>query len=117
MGGATHLPTTQSLISFHEFQRNKLSVQDVPRSGRPLISVIEQTIDAVRKIIEDDLHSTYQQIEAILGINSKAINSIVHDYLNLRKLCGGWVPHTLIDAQKQLRVQLCRHSLKRFEEG
>ena len=27
------------------------------------------------------------------------------------------MPHTLTDDQKQLRVQFCRHSLKRFEEG
>ena len=62
-------------------------------------------------------HSTYQQIEAILGISSTAINSIIHDYLNLRKVCGRWMSHTLIDDQKQLRVQFGRYSLKRLEEG
>ena len=95
---------------FREFQRNEFTVQETTRSGRPSTSVIEQTIDAVRKIIEDNPHSTYQQIEAILGINSMAINSIIHDYLNLRKVCGRWVPHTLTDNQKQFRVQFCRHS-------
>ncbi|CAF1403876.1 unnamed protein product [Rotaria sp. Silwood1] len=102
---------------FCEFQRNKFSVQDAPRSGRPSTSVTQQTIDAVRTIIEGDPHSTYQQIETILGISSTAINSIIHDYLNLRKVCARWVPHTLTDDQKQLRVQFCGHSLKRFEEG
>ena len=58
-----------------------------------------------------------QQIEAILGISSTTINSIIHEYLDLRKVCSGWVPHTLTDYQKQLRVQFCRHSPKRFEEG
>ena len=82
---------------FRQFQRNKFSVQHAPRSARPSTSVIEQTTDARRKIIEDDSHSTYQQIEAILGISSTTINSIVHDYLNLRKVCGGWVPHALTD--------------------
>ncbi|CAF1130283.1 unnamed protein product [Rotaria sordida] len=69
---------------FREFQRDNFSVQDAPRSGRPSTSVNEQTIDAVRKIIEDDPHSTYQQIENILGISSTANNSIIHDYLNLK---------------------------------
>ena len=68
----------------------------------------EQTIDAVRKIIEDDPHSMYQQIEAILGISSMAVNSIIHDYLNLRKACARWVPHTLTDDQKQVRVQFTK---------
>ena len=90
---------------FREFQRNKFSVHDAPRSGRPSTFVTEQTIDTIRKIIEDDPHSTYQQIEAILGINSMAINSRIHDYLNRRKVCARWVLHTLTDDQKQLRVQ------------
>ena len=94
-----------------------MSVQHAPRSGRLSTSLTEQTIDAVRKIIEDDPHSTYQQIEAILDISSKAINSIIHDYLNIRKVCSRWVPHTLTHDQKQLGFRLCCHSLKRFEEG
>ena len=60
---------------FRQFQRNKFSVQEAPRSACPSTSLTEQTIDAGRKIIKDDPHSTYQQIEAILGINFTAINS------------------------------------------
>ena len=102
---------------FREFQRNKFTLQHAPRSDRPSTSLTQQTIHVVRKIIKDDPHSTYQQIEAILGISSTTINSINHDYLNLRKVCARWMLHTLTDDQKQLRVQFCRHSLKRFEEG
>ena len=116
MEGAMHLPTTQSLIDFVKFNPQAI-VQDAPHSGRPSTSVTEQTIDAVRKIIEDDPHSTYQQVEAMPCISSTAMNSIIRDYLNLRKVCGGWVPHTLTDDQKQFPLQFCRYSLKRFEEG
>ena len=59
-----HLPITV-FHCFRQFQRNKFSVQDAPRSGRPSTSLTEQTIDAPRKMIEDDPHSTYQHIEAI----------------------------------------------------
>ncbi|CAF4561397.1 unnamed protein product [Rotaria sp. Silwood2] len=53
-------PSDHTVFSgFREFQRDNFSVQDVPRSGRPSTSVNEQTINAVRKIIEDDPHSTY----------------------------------------------------------
>ena len=117
--GESNAPSHYTVFNwFREFQRNKFSVQDASRSHRLSTSVTEQTIDAVRKIIEkDDPHSTYQQIEAILGISFTPINSIIHDYLSLRKVCGGWVPHTLTDDQKQLRLQFCRHLPKRFEEG
>ena len=49
----------------------------------------------------------YQQIEASVR------RQLIHDYSNLRKVCARWVPHALTDD----RVQFCRHSLKRFEEG
>ena len=115
MEGATHLPITV-FNWFREFQHNKFSVQDTPRSSRPSTSVTQQTIDTVRKITEDDPHSTYQQIEALLGINSTTFNSIIHNYWNLRKVCARWVSHTLTDDQKQHRLQYCRRLLKRFEE-
>ncbi|CAF1422514.1 unnamed protein product, partial [Rotaria magnacalcarata] len=67
---------------------DNFSVQDAPRSGRSSTSANEQTIDALRKIIEDDPHSTYQQIENTLGISFTEINSIVQDYLNLRNVCA-----------------------------
>ena len=70
--------------SFREFQRNTFSVQHALRSIRPSTSLTEQAIDAVRKIIEDDPHSTYQQIEASLPRQS------IHHYLNLRKICAAY---------------------------
>ncbi|CAF4124133.1 unnamed protein product, partial [Rotaria magnacalcarata] len=77
------VPIAPSVIS------NRPQRAYAPGSGRPSTSVTEKTIDAVRTIIEDDPHSTYQQIETILGISSTAINSIIHDYLNLKKsLCS-----------------------------
>ncbi len=83
----------------------------------PETAVNEQTIDAVRAIIENDPHSTYEQIEDISSINSPAINSIIHDYLKLREVCARWVSHQLTNDQKQLRIQFYPHSLKIFEEG
>ena len=45
------------------------------------------------------------------------MNSIIHDYLDLLKVCARWVPHQLTDTQKQLRIQFCRQTLKGVEEG
>jgi [histone H3]-lysine36 N-dimethyltransferase SETMAR len=86
---------------FLEFQRNNFSMEDAPHSGCPRTAVNEQTIDPVRTIIDNDPHSTYKQIEDILGISAIAINSIIHDYLKLRKVCARWVPHQLTDAQRR----------------
>ena len=111
-------PSDRTVLNwFHEYQRGNLKVEDDPRPDRPRTSVNEQMIDAVRVIIEDDPHSTNQQIGVTLGISSSSINSIIHDRLNFRKVCARWVLHNLTDARKQLRIQFCRQTLERFEGG
>jgi hypothetical protein len=52
-------PSDRTVLNwFHEFQRNNFIVEDAARPDRPRTSVNEQTIDAVRTIIEKDPHST-----------------------------------------------------------
>ncbi|CAF0990645.1 unnamed protein product, partial [Didymodactylos carnosus] len=111
-------PSDRTILNwYHEFQSSYFSVEDAVRSGRPRTAVNEETIDAVTAIIEDDPHSTYEPIEDTLGITSPSINSVIHDYLKLHKVCARWVPHQLTDDQKQFRIQFCRDSLERFEGG
>ena len=92
-----------------------MDVSDSPRSERPRIAVTDEMTDAVRLMINNDPHVTYQQIEFSFGINSSAIHSILHDRLKLRKVCARWVPHLLTNDQKRSRIQFCHESLKRFE--
>ena len=111
-------PSDRTVLNwFHEYERGKLDVSDAPRPGRPRTAVTDEMIGAVRLLIEDDPHMTYQQIECSLEISSPAIYSILHDHLKLRKLCARWVPHQLTHDQKRLRIKFCRESLKRFEGG
>ena len=99
----SNAPSNHTVFNcFREFQCNKFSVEDAPRSDRLSTSLTEQTIEAVRKIIEDDPHPTYQQIETSLPPQS------IHYYLNIRKVYARWVPLTLTDDQKQVRVQFTK---------
>ena len=55
---------------FHEFQRENFIVEDRACSGRPRTAVNQTNIDAVRTIIENDPHSTCDQIEDTQSIIS-----------------------------------------------
>ena len=54
----------------------------------PSTSVVAINVDAVREMIERDRHITYREFQASLGIDMKAIHTILHDHLNVRKLCS-----------------------------
>jgi hypothetical protein len=72
-------PSDRTVLNwFHEFQRSNCSTEDAAPLGRPRTALNEQKIYAVRAIIEDDPHSTYEQIEDTLGIISPAVNSIIY---------------------------------------
>ena len=85
---------------FAEFQHGRTFLSDEFREDRPSTSVVATNVDAVREMIE---HITYREIQASLGIDMKAIHTILHDHLSVWKLCSRWIPHNLIEAQKQVR--------------
>ena len=81
------------------------------------MSVVATNVDAVREMIERDRHITYCEIQASLGIDMKAIHTILHDHLSVRKLCSHWIPYNLTEAQKQARVKWSKEMLKKFNRG
>jgi len=102
---------------FSEFQRGRSSLSKTFSGGRPKSAITPENIDAVQKIIEEDRHATYQEIQSSLGIGMSQIQKILHDELWVRKLISRWVPHNLTEAQKATRVSWCRATLQRFHSG
>ena len=84
-------------------------------ASRPHTSVTAENVAAVRKLITQDPHITYHEIEATLEIWSTAMNTILHEYLQVKKLCARWVPHSLTDKRKAARVDWCHTMLKNLK--
>lgn len=102
---------------YNEFKRGRRSLKDEPHTGRPKSAIIQENIDAVRELIKEDRHVTYREIAAILGIGMTSIHSILHEHLEVRKLCARWIPHLLKDDQKKARVKWCKEMIDRFRKG
>lgn len=102
---------------YAEFSRGRDHFEDEPRAGRPRSAVTPENIEAVRQLVNIDPHITYQEIEDALDIGSAATQSILHDYLGLKKITCRWVPHFLTEGQKQDRVDYCQKMLEKFDGG
>ncbi|KAG7300048.1 hypothetical protein JYU34_015577 [Plutella xylostella] len=102
---------------YSEFRRGRSSLTTVPSTGRPKTAVTQDNIDAVRQLIKEDRHVTYEQIRASLSIGMTAIQTILHEELGVKKLVSRWVPHRLTEEQKSARVNWCRSALQRFNGG
>ena len=72
-----------------------MEIEDDPRSGRPVSKITDENIELVRTIIDEDPHSTYDDIEAETLLSHGTIFRIIHEYLKKKKITSRWVPHEL----------------------
>ncbi|CAH1957292.1 unnamed protein product [Acanthoscelides obtectus] len=93
-------------------------LSDDPRVGAPKTAVTQENVVAVRKLIIEDRHVIYREIEASLKISKTLIQKILHEELGVRKLVSRWIPHLLTEEeQKAARVNWCQKLLDRFNSG
>lgn len=102
---------------YNHFSRGKMSFEDEPRQGRPNTAVTSENIEAVRQLVSEDPRITCKDLKSILEIGSASLDTILHKHLRLRKRCARWVPHSLTEEQKQVRVDWCRDMITRFNNG
>ena len=79
-----------------------MEIEEEPRSGRPVSKTNPENIQAVQDAIDEDPHSTYDDIEAITLLSRGTIERIIQYHLKLRKVTSRWVPHELTPSHKQL---------------
>ncbi|KAI6661513.1 hypothetical protein LOD99_13386 [Oopsacas minuta] len=100
-----------------DFRRGRTSLQDEARSGRPSTAVTPETIAAAETLIREDSRINYEQFAETLKIGKAAINTILHDYLGVRRLAARWIPHNVSEMQLDVRVEWCKFMLKKFKGG
>src|SRR5688572_15666694 len=69
-----------------QIRDGRMDIEDNPRSGRPVTATTTENIERVRTIIEEDPHSTYDDIEAQTLLSRGTIESIIHDHLRKKKV-------------------------------
>ena len=85
---------------YNEFNRRRHSLTDEFRKGRPKSVVGPENINAVQKMIMQDRHVTYCEIEATLGSSSISIYKILLEHLTMKKICSRWILHNLQKLKK-----------------
>ena len=68
------------------FINGRESIEDDPRSGRQITGFTQENIEAVSKVIVENPHLTYNQIEAWTSLSRCTIYNIIHELLKLRKV-------------------------------
>ena len=94
------------------FRTGERSVDDRPRSGRPQIDGLAQSIQ--EHLIEDP-HASLRSAAAALGVSHMTVRNGLQQ-LGLRYHCTRWVPHVLTEGNRRQRVQVAKDILDMIGE-
>jgi histone-lysine N-methyltransferase SETMAR len=98
-----------------EFKRGRESLEDDPRSGRPTSSSTEDMATAVQRIIMRDRLISLRCIGDEIGIAKSTVHAIVHNQLQMSKVCTKWVPKSLTAIQRTSRIDCCAELISQFD--
>ena len=87
---------------------------DKQRSGRP-ISITSQKIREIKELLDKDRCITVREVGQWVDCSVGTVHIIIHENLNMRRLCARWIPKMLSECQKTQRVESCQRFVQRFE--
>ena len=76
-----------------EFKRGRTSTNDAERSVKPKDVTTPEIIEKIHGIVLDDLKVKVLELAEAAGISIESLVKILHEDLDIRKLCAKWVHH------------------------
>jgi histone-lysine N-methyltransferase SETMAR len=93
---------------FCKFRDGDFSLDDKPRSGRP----VEWDLDALQELVKIDPHQSTREMASKLSCDHSTVDRHLTQLGMVQKL-GYWIPHQLTDENLQQRVNICISLLTR----
>lgn len=76
-----------SVFDWHKlFKEGRERVEDEPRPGRPSTSTDEAHVEEIEKTVLQNRRTTIRDIVDIVGISQGSVNTILKDYLGLKRV-------------------------------
>jgi histone-lysine N-methyltransferase SETMAR len=95
------------------FCEGRVSIQDDPRSGRPVTATDDTFVVIVSILLEDDRRSSCEEIAHEANMSAASVFRIVTQTLQKGKVIAKWVPHQLSEEQKAARKRVAEELLRR----
>lgn len=97
---------------FSRFKEGRESLRDDKRGGRPMV-INATLVTSVKEFIEEDRRRTVREAAEAIDTSYGTVRTILHDYLNMNRICARWVPKLLSTDEQNRRVDVSRQFLRR----
>jgi histone-lysine N-methyltransferase SETMAR len=94
-----------------------ICLEDDPREGHPKSATTPEIIEQVHDMVLDDWRMKVREVAEAIGISKECAGYILHEELDMKKLCARWVPHWLTAVQKRIRMKISEQCLERFNKN
>lgn len=94
------------------FLEGRQSLEDDERLGRPISIRTADSIRIVQEFVSNDRNATLRMMEDALDMSKETIRKILKEDLGKTKVCAKFVPHTLTEEQRLLRVRHAREIMR-----
>lgn len=106
--GDNCLSRTNVFVWDKRFLEGRESLEDDKHTGRPISVRTPEMIEKVRDFVTNDRNASLKMMEEALNIGKETIRTILREDLGKTKVCAKFVPHTLNEHQKSMRIQHSR---------
>jgi len=100
-----------------KFKHGHTSLEDDPREGHPKNATPPEIIEQVHDMVLDDQWMKVREIAETIGISKERVGYVLHEELDMKKLCARWVPRLLVADQKRTRMKISQQCLERFNKN
>jgi transposase len=97
------------------FREGWVSIQDDPRSGRPVAATDDTSVVIVSTLLEEDGRKSCEEIARETNMSTASVFRIVTHTLQNRKAAAKWFPRQLSEEQKAARKRVADEPLRRYE--
>ena len=99
-----------------EFKRGRTRLEDDTREGRPKRAPPE-IIQQVHDMIFNDRRMKVREIAETIGISKERVGYILHEELDMKKLCARWLQRLLTADQKCTRMKISEQCFEHFNRN
>jgi histone-lysine N-methyltransferase SETMAR len=100
-----------------EFKCGRTSLEDDPHEGHPQSATTSQIIEQVHDMVLDDHRTKVREIAETIGISKEHAEYILHEEVDMKKLCARWVKCLLTADQKRACMKISEQCLQHFNKN